>query len=301
MGVSFIKLKQTLIILISTLLIGATAYGLEGTKEIKQNKLETYKNFKIGASFSQCTIKNKEKTKELYGINTATLTSNQMMSTFMIGDEGDKVHYIQQRLKNFNYPISIDGQFGNETLWAIRDFQSRNNLSVDGIVGVETLSKLNLEPTDKTKYKVIDYSKIAGNKEEKELFVNSNLNSETNNLITVSLKNKEVNIFSYLNNRWNLINVFKCSVGEKDTPTVTGNFKIGNKGYSFGQEKGYVCKYYTQFYGNYLFHSILYDLSGNVLDGRLGEEISHGCIRLEIQAAKYIYDNIPEGTSVFVR
>lgn len=298
------KLRRSLTIFISTLLIGTAAFGVEGTKAIKENKVQTYEGAKVNVNFNQCMINNKqikENINEIYMINNLQMTNYQAMGIFKLGDEGGKVTYIQQRLKEFNYPISVDGQFGNETLWAIRDFQSRNNISIDGIVGAETLSKLNQDPTDKTKYKAIDYSKLAGAKDEKELYVNNNLTSETNSLITVSLKNKEVNIFDYANKRWNLIKVFKCSIGAEDTPTVTGNFKIGYKGYSFGQEKGYVCKYYTQFYGNYLFHSILYDLNGNILDDRLGQEISHGCIRLEIQSAKYIYDNIPEGTSVFVR
>lgn len=298
------KLRRALTIFISFLLIGTAAFGVEGTKAINGEKLETYRGVKPNVNFSQFIINSKqvkENKNGIYMLNNVQLNSYQAMGILRLGDEGERITYIQESLKRFNYPISVDGQFGNETLWAIRDFQSRNNISIDGIVGSETLSKLNQEPTDKTKYKAIDYSKLAGIKEEKELFVNNNLTSETNSLITVSLKSKEVNIFAYSNKRWNLINVFKCSIGAEDTPTVTGNFKIGYKGYSFGQEKGYVCKYYTQFYGNYLFHSILYDLNGNILDDRLGQEISHGCIRLEIQNAKYIYDNIPAGTSVYVR
>ena len=42
-------------------------------------------------------------------------------------------------------------------------------------------------------------------------------------------------------------------------------FKVGAKGYSFGQNHGYICYYYTQFLGNYLFHSILYNLDKGYL------------------------------------
>lgn len=297
------KLRRTLTIFISTLLIGIGTIGVREANVIKENNLETYKTLKVDETFKQylSNTQIKENINEIYRVNSSELADCKIVGTLMFGDEGQNISYIQERLKEFNYPISIDGQFGNETLWAIRDFQGRNNISIDGVVGGETLSKLRQNPTDKTKYKVVEYSKFAGNKEEKELFINNNLTSETNSLITVSLTSKEVNVFAYSNKRWNLIKVFKCSIGAENTPTVTGNFKIGYKGYSFGQEKGYVCKYYTQFYGNYLFHSILYDLNGNILDDRLGQEISHGCIRLEIQNAKYIYDNIPEYTSVYVR
>ena len=32
------------------------------------------------------------------------------------------------------------------------------------------------------------------------------------------------------------------------------------------------------------------------MDGRVGIPLSHGCVRLQIDNAKWIYDNIPRGT-----
>ena len=49
---------------------------------------------------------------------------------------------------------------------------------------------------------------------------------------------------------------------------------IGIKELYFGVEKGYKCWYYTQFNGNYLFHSIIYNLDGSIRDGRLGMKLS---------------------------
>lgn len=37
-----------------------------------------------------------------------------------------------------------------------------------------------------------------------------------------------------------------------------------------------------------------------VKDGRLGMRLSHGCVRLAIENAKWIYDNIPSGTTVII-
>ena len=34
------------------------------------------------------------------------------------------------------------------------------------------------------------------------------------------------------------------------------------------------------------------------MDGRLGQSISQGCVRLDIDNAKWIYNNIPSGTKV---
>lgn len=40
------------------------------------------------------------------------------------------------------YNISVDADFGINTENAVRDFQVRNNLSVDGIAGKNTFAKL---------------------------------------------------------------------------------------------------------------------------------------------------------------
>ena len=45
-------------------------------------------------------------------------------------------------LKTLNYTIAIDGIFGLKTYAAVRDFQSKNGLVVDGIVGPKTLTAL---------------------------------------------------------------------------------------------------------------------------------------------------------------
>lgn len=59
------------------------------------------------------------------------------------GSRGDKVKYLQYKLLSRLYnPGTIDGIFGKNTTNAIRQFQKDNNLSVDGIVGPKTWSKL---------------------------------------------------------------------------------------------------------------------------------------------------------------
>lgn len=69
-----------------------------------------------------------------------------------------------------------------------------------------------------------------------------------------------------------------------------------------GQLATFTCWYYTQFYGNYLFHSVLYNRGSmtHIQDGTLGKQVSHGCVRLDINNAKWLYDNIPNGTKVVI-
>ena len=49
-----------------------------------------------------------------------------------------------------------------------------------------------------------------------------------------------------------------------------------------------------------LFHSIIYNLDGSIRDGRLGMKLSDGCIRLAKVNAKWIYDNVPAGSTVYI-
>lgn len=132
-------------------------------------------------------------------------------------------------------------------------------------------------------------------------FVNENdFASSTNYFIWVDTKNFKVNIFEGSKNNWKLIKSYLCSIGKPSTPTPKGNFTVGIKGLSFGASHGYIARYYTQIKGNYLFHSILYNLDGSIRDGRLGMAISDGCVRLALQNAKWIFDNIPKGTAIYI-
>ncbi len=98
---------------------------------------------------------------------------------------------------------------------------------------------------------------------------------------------------------WKLVNLWDCANGAPSTPTVKGVFSVGSRGYYFNSGS-YRCYWWTQFYNDYLFHSVLYDWNGVLQDGRVGMALSHGCVRLEIDNAKWIYDTIPSGTTVVV-
>lgn len=94
-----------------------------------------------------------------------------------------------------------------------------------------------------------------------------------------------------------------CSTGGENTPM--GTFRISSK-YEF---KALFYKSYGQYcsriYGSILFHSSGNNsLNKNDLNAadfnQLGEGVSHGCIRLTVEDAKWIYDNCPSGTEVVV-
>lgn len=66
------------------------------------------------------------------------------------GSQGDEVIQIQTRLKNWGYYTgAIDGIYGTGTFNAVKKFQQKNGLTVDGVAGSQTLAALGL-PTGKT-------------------------------------------------------------------------------------------------------------------------------------------------------
>ena len=62
-----------------------------------------------------------------------------------LGSRGNEVKALQEKLN-----LKADGIFGPLTEEAVKDFQRSNGLEVDGIVGANTLSKLNLSVNKRT-------------------------------------------------------------------------------------------------------------------------------------------------------
>lgn len=58
------------------------------------------------------------------------------------GSKGNDVLELQRLLNKNGYSLAEDGSFGGKTLDAVKDYQAKNGLSVDGIVGTNTWGKL---------------------------------------------------------------------------------------------------------------------------------------------------------------
>lgn len=64
------------------------------------------------------------------------------------GSRGQEVTQIQTKLKRWGYYSgSIDGVYGSQTLAAVKYFQKRNGLTVDGIAGEKTLAAMGITST----------------------------------------------------------------------------------------------------------------------------------------------------------
>lgn len=59
------------------------------------------------------------------------------------GNTGSSVLDLQQKLNRNGYSLDEDGVFGSNTYRAVLDYQRKNNLAVDGVVGDETWGSLN--------------------------------------------------------------------------------------------------------------------------------------------------------------
>jgi len=123
--------------------------------------------------------------------------------------------------------------------------------------------------------------------------------SSTGYLILVDCTNNVFCVYKGYRGNWVPCKEWRCTTGKPSTPTPSGIYYSGAKGYSFGN--GYTCYYYTQIYGDYLIHSVLYyQGTFSELDGRLGIHASEGCVRLELSNARWVFDTIPYGTTIVI-
>lgn len=130
-----------------------------------------------------------------------------------------------------------------------------------------------------------------------------NTKSDTNYIIAVSKDTHVVCIYKGKAGDWTVHKYYRCSTGARGTETPSGTFKTpGTHMKRFGAISGYSAWYATRIVGDVCFHSVLYQIGSKTafVDGRLGLNISHGCIRMNINSAKWIYDNIPAKTKVVI-
>ncbi len=201
------------------------------------------------------------------------------------GSNGWEVLRLQYRLTDLQYHWdAIDGVFGGNTEEALKYFQKRNKLAETGIADKETqmlLFSAAAVKSDKPKYPY---------------------------LLKISVADQRVYAYKWVNGSYSkLVRTMVCSTGTKEDPTPLGTFKAGGPCGRWYYFKKFDCwaQYAYRINGPYLFHSVIYsEKDTSTLRqssvNNLGRRASHGCIRLKVEDAKWIYNNCPAGTTVTV-
>lgn len=125
--------------------------------------------------------------------------------------------------------------------------------------------------------------------------------------IDVSVDEQKV----YIKNQEDTLYTMTASTGldtSPDNSTPKGTYNIeperGEWFFSSGYQEG--AQYWVSWknHGEFLFHSVPMDENQQVIKSeaeKLGEKASHGCIRLTVSDAKWIYEHIKINTKVVIR
>ena len=212
------------------------------------------------------------------------------------GSSGKLVKQMQERLTELGYyegPIS--GNFQKYTTRAVKALQTQNGMESTGEVNEETWNlifndvhvvlpnatpKPTPEPTPVPFHIVVDVANQ----------VTSVYGRDENGEYTVPVRQ------------------MLCSTGMKATPSDVGDWVLNGRHATwciFPKWGNSYARYWTRINSSIAFHSPIYTAVSNTAMkigsyNKLGQRASHGCVRLTVWDAKWIYDNIGAGTVVSI-
>ena len=103
---------------------------------------KTYYNSQLpGTKFCRPDYSIVTSIKSNFSTNTSTTTTTTK-NWIEYNDRGNDVKTLQTKLNKVGYKLEVDGICGNATVAAIKDFQKKYNLAVDGQAGKNTITKL---------------------------------------------------------------------------------------------------------------------------------------------------------------
>lgn len=211
------------------------------------------------------------------------------------GNSGDNVRRIQTRLAELGfYKLEISGNFMANTRTAVKDFQGHNALKVDGVVGQDTWQALFFYPDAVT-------ADATPRPTPAPTPVPYRVGVDVTNQVTSVYGLDESGEYNVL------VRQMICSTGTEKDPTPPGSY-ITNGATSrwcYFPKWGTHGQYWTRIDAYNAFHSVIYTEANTMALAKssytgLGKRASHGCIRLMLEDAKWIYDNIGKGTEIVV-
>jgi peptidoglycan hydrolase-like protein with peptidoglycan-binding domain len=220
------------------------------------------------------------------------------------GAMGPEVMRVQTRLNSLDYLYGgIDGIYGGITEKAVIVFQKLNALEQTGSVDRATQAAMFSEGAIKSDNPARPSGYIS-----EVLGVTDH--PEKGYVLKISVSNQKVYAYGWsaqTSDYTILVRVMICSTGLKRTPTPAGTYSAGGPVARWGYfpKWGVYAQYLFRIKGPYLFHSVLYRTANeNSLIksslNNLGNRASHGCVRLKVPDAKWIYSNCAAGTTVIV-
>ena len=78
-------------------------------------------------------------------VTTLAMQYSEVQALSKYGSRGSEVRTIQEKLKRWGYYTgNVDGIYGSLTVSAVKRFQQKNGLTVDGIAGTRTLNAMGI-------------------------------------------------------------------------------------------------------------------------------------------------------------
>ena len=206
---------------------------------------------------------------------------NDLPGVFNATDTG-MVSRVQRRLHTLYYlsKRNIDGAFGEKTRNALEDFQASNGLPSTGSADTATLNRLF---SGDAAYKLYPYR------------------------IEVSIDRQRVYVYELQESgEYAQIHEFLCSTGLGNS-TPRGIYLDGGPVNVWHHFSKFDCwaRYSFEIDGDIMFHSVIYSerdtdtLRESSLYG-LGNKASHGCVRLAVKSAKWLFEHCAPGSFVII-
>jgi len=196
-------------------------------------------------------------------------------------DSEAEIRRVQSRLYTLLYldKAGVDGMLGSDSRAALRAFQAANGLRETGKADGDTLDLL---------------------------FSADALPKPYPYRVEVSIDDQLVRVFQLDEGQYTLVQTFTCSTGLHDT-TPRGVFLDGHpvNRWHFFEKFNCWAQYSFEVTGDIMFHSVIYSSNneGSLRSGSLhalGNPASHGCIRLTVDDAKWLFEHCKRGSLAII-
>jgi len=219
-----------------------------------------------------------------------SVEAQQALSDNLLGDltlvfnatDATMTRRVQSRLHTLYFlsRTGVDGDFGEKTRSALREFQAANGLPDSGTADTATLKKLF---SSEAACKVFPYR------------------------VEVSIDRQRVYVYELAESgEYELVQTFVCSTGMGNS-TPRGIFLDGgpaNAWHHFSKFDVW-ARYSFEIEGDIMFHSVLFDEKDpdTLREGSLyalGQKASHGCVRLSVKNARWLFEHCRHGSLVII-